>query len=132
MQTLKLAEVKAAALKAHAEGRLLAQHARAVGGAYGYEAICTGTPLVCAIGAILDRDILDQIEDDMWQAKSIRAILGLMHEMIDVEFGDLTALAAIQASHDNWLSTDASLPAGVTTQCEIRFLELIQPSPEEN
>ncbi len=127
MQTLKLAEVKAAALKAYNEGRLLAQNAKVTANAYGYEIVCDGTSYVCAIGAALNREALDQIEDGNFQQKSLRAVLAQLPEFIACSAEEGRVLCQIQNAHDVWSTMAECRTISVAAEYDAAFLALIQP-----
>ncbi len=127
MQTLRLIEVKAAALKAYAEGRLLAQNSKATEGAYGYEVVRDGAPYVCAIGAALNREALDRIEDYAFQQKSLRAILAKLPEFIACSDAERKVLCQIQTAHDVWSTMAESHTLSTAAEYDAAFLALIQP-----
>lgn len=127
MQTLKLAEVKAAALKAYNEGRLLAQNAKVTKGAYGYEIVCNGIAYVCAIGAALNRDALDRIEDEDFQRKSLRAVIDKLPDRIACTHDDAAVLYQIQNAHDVWSTMAENKSIKVGEEYETLFVAMIQP-----
>lgn len=127
MQTLRLAEVKAAALKAYNEGRLLAQNAKVTEGAYGYEIVCNGTPYVCAIGAALNREALDQIEGEAFQQKSLRAVVDKLPDYIACTHDEGAVLSQIQNAHDVWSTMAESRTINVADEYEAKFLAMLQP-----
>ena len=127
MQTLRLTEVKAAALKAYAEGRLLAQNAKVTEGCYGYEVVRDGVPYVCAIGAALNREALDRIEDGAFQQKSLRAVLAKLPEFIACSAEEGRVLCQIQNAHDVWSTMAECRTISVAAEYDAAFLALIQP-----
>ncbi len=121
LQHITLAETKAACRKAHAEGRLLAQaewHSP-----YGYR---IGT-LVCAIGAVLDNETLDAMDNN----PDIRHItLGTLPSKLsdyftwdNEEYDDLSRL---QTLHDKWLHHKGEEWLLATEQGESEFLDFIK------
>ncbi len=127
MQTLTLAGVKSAALKAHKEGRLLAQNAKLTEGAYGYEIVFAGTPYVCAIGAVLHREVLDRIADEEFQTKSLRAVIAELPDYMACAANDSAVLYQIQNAHDVWLTMAENHSPEVSADYEAKFLALLQP-----
>lgn len=123
-QTITVTEVKAAALKAYKEGRLLAQSDCQV--EYGYEVKgLDGKTRVCAIGAALTRESLDMIEAEDLQCCTIHAAMSGLCEVFDCAQADYEALCYIQNAHDAWLGWGGNDKH--RKQKEAHFLGLIQP-----
>ena len=105
IQTITAVEACRAARKAYNEGRLLAQCDTVAPStiSYGYEVDITGTKFVCAIGACLNRDSLDAIEESDGQLTTIESDRGGFKYILDFAYDDYPILCDLQRTHDHWL-----------------------------
>ena len=119
MQTITVAEVKTAALKAHAEGRLTAQgpwagSMRGCSYCEGHEGKLYG----CAVGVALTEETTDYIRASGNTNKRLSVLVTLGILAVD----DRTTLDRIQEAHDAWVSV---LDTAGRAHYEAEFLKLI-------
>ena len=112
---ITLEQVKVACLKAYREGRLIAQTPHEAD--YGYrDTGKDGVIRVCAIGAVLSEDVLDEIDILGWNAHGIITQRDDLKKLFDWEDDEQAELRLIQDTHDAWFEGNGT---------ELKFLSLI-------
>ncbi len=129
IQNITAVEACTAARKAYDEGRLLAQCVKVAANSisYGYEVNIVGTKFVCAIGACLNQNSLDAIEESDGQLTTIESDRGGFKDIFDFVQGDYSILCDLQRTHDHWLmGRRKGRTAERVAHAQAKFLAIIQ------